>query len=126
MKITDQFKGDFIDVLHLAREGDTTLTILSVSAAGVEKCADGRVIDRPVVHFDKTTKKLILNKTNARTIGLLYGIETDAWAGKKINLFLTTRDAFGQKDVAAIGVRATDPDTGRSINIFSKPKNKKS
>ncbi|NDE15357.1 hypothetical protein EBZ80_10545 [bacterium] len=125
MKVTDQFKGDFIDLLCVARDSDTILTIASVHESGSQTCADGRSIDKPVLGFEKTTKKLILNKTNARTIGLLYGNEMTGWIGKKIALYLTTEDAFGQKDVQVIRVRSADPETGRQINIFRKPKSRK-
>ncbi|NDD52816.1 hypothetical protein EBZ39_02880 [bacterium] len=121
MRVTDQFRGDFIDALCVSRDDDTVLTIDAVYASGTQKCADGRTIDKPVLGFKGTAKKLILNKTNAKILGLLYGNEMDNWIGRKLALFLTTTEAFGQKDVLAVRVRPKDPETGRSFNMFVKP-----
>ncbi len=42
---------------------------------------------KPVVYFEGMDKGLVLNKTNAMSIGLVHGDNTDAWAGKTIELF---------------------------------------
>jgi hypothetical protein len=44
---------------------------------------------------NQPNKRLVLNKTNAKTIAKLHGNETDEWAGKKITLYPTTCQAFG-------------------------------
>ena len=59
---------------------------------------------RPVCKFVGKEKALILNKTNTRAIGDLYGSETDGWHGKKIVLYPTTTQ-YGDRDMAAIRVR---------------------
>lgn len=61
---------------------------------------------KPVVYFEETAKKaaesgtkekrLVLNKTNARSIASQHGNEIDNWAGKKITLYPTTAQAFGE------------------------------
>lgn len=53
-------------------------------------------------------RKLVLNKTNAKTIAKLHGSETDDWVGGKIVLFPTTCMAFGES-VGCIRVRPTTP-----------------
>lgn len=60
------------------------------------------------VMFTDLDKGLVLNKTNADTIGGLYGTNTDAWVGKPIMLFTMPVDYQGKK-VNAIRVRAPAP-----------------
>lgn len=94
MKVTEAFKGNFIDALCVTGQ-DAVLEIEKITPPNGEKSSDGRPIDRPILRFVKTDKGLILNKTNARTIGLALGNEMDNWIGKKITLYATTTEAFG-------------------------------
>lgn len=106
MKVTEAFKGNFIEALHLAGlPKGKTLTIKSVADPGTVKSADKKVIDRPILYFEETDKGLILNKTNARTIGLRHGNEMNEWTGKTVTLFGTVCDAFGEKNVPCVRVR---------------------
>jgi hypothetical protein len=57
------------------------------------------------IMFNDLDKGLVLNKTNADTIGDLYGKNTDDWAGKPVMLFTMPVDYQGKK-VNAIRVRA--------------------
>jgi hypothetical protein len=56
------------------------------------------------IMFQELDKGLVLNKTNADTIGDLYGRNTDHWTGKQILLFTAPVDYQGKK-VQAIRVR---------------------
>lgn len=49
-------------------------------------------------------KRLVLNKTNAKTIAKIHGPETDDWIGKRITLYGTTCTAFGE-EVECIRIR---------------------
>ncbi len=60
---------------------------------------------KPVVYFTDVKKGLVLNKTNATTIGSVHGQEFDGWTGKEIELFEQMVPFQGQ-NVAAIRVRA--------------------
>ena len=60
---------------------------------------------KPVMYFEKVQKGLILNKTNATTIGAVYGQEFEGWTGKEIELFSMSVPFQGQ-NVPAIRVRA--------------------
>ncbi len=60
---------------------------------------------KPVVYFEKVKKGLILNKTNATTIGAVHGQDFEGWTGKEIELFSMSVPFQGQ-NVAAIRVRA--------------------
>ena len=64
---------------------------------------------KPVMYFADVKKGLVLNKTNATTIGAVHGQEFEGWTGKEIELFSMMVPYQGQ-NVAAIRVRAvTEP-----------------
>ncbi len=108
MKVTEAFKGNFIEALHVTGK-DASLTIAGYDRPDTIKSADKKLIDKPILRFQETDKGLILNKTNARTIGLAHGNEMDEWTGKKVTLFATTCEAFGDR-VPCVRIRP--------INIF--------
>ena len=104
MKVTQAFEGNFIQALHLI-DGDASMTIKSVDDPNTVKAADKKLIDKPIVRFEETDKGFILNKTNARAIGLAYGNEMTGWTGKKITIYATTCESFGEKNVPCVRVR---------------------
>jgi hypothetical protein len=57
-------------------------------------------------------KRLVINKTNAKVVAKLHGNETDEWVGKKIAMFATTCQAFGET-VDCIRIRPTAPKGAR-------------
>ena len=118
MKLTDQFQGNFLEALHLEGEGDVVVTIDQITPSNEEKDKAGREIDRPILKFLGTERRWILNKTNGRTIGHLYGNTMENWLGKKIALYATTT-RMGRDTVPCVRVRPWDPDTGKPTNIFS-------
>jgi len=74
---------------------------LNITIAGweYEEFEDPRTKEKdrkPVLSFQKTDKRLILNVTNAKTIASIFGEETDNWAGKQICLFTKDVEAFGE------------------------------
>ena len=60
---------------------------------------------KPVLYFEGVKKGLVLNKTNATTIGAVHGQEFEGWAGKEIELFSMMVPYQGQ-NVPSIRVRA--------------------
>ena len=95
---------------------DVHLTILGVIMAPL-KTDRGEEI-KPLVRFEEVEKAakaknekprtLVLNRTNATTIASIHGNEVDDWTGKRITLFPTTVQAFGEtKD--CIRIRPTAP-----------------
>jgi hypothetical protein len=83
---------------------DVTLTIKKV-VAGELTGEQGRKSKKPIIHFEKTPKKLAANNTNCKTIAQLFGShETNDWVGKRITLFPTTTN-FGGNTVDCIRVR---------------------
>jgi hypothetical protein len=81
------------------------LTIEAVEGATV--ISDGAKDRKPIVYFreSKARKGLLLNRTNARTIADLYGMNTEGWIGKRVTLFPTTT-TFGERVVDCIRIRA--------------------
>ena len=64
---------------------------------------------KPVLYFADTKKGMVLNKTNATTIGAVHGQEFEGWTGKEIELFSQMVPFQGQ-NVPSIRVRAvTEP-----------------
>jgi len=62
-----------------------------------------------VVYFEKATKGLVLNKTNAFAIADIVGTpETDAWKGTVVQVYPTKVKAFGET-VDCVRVRGTNP-----------------
>lgn len=59
---------------------------------------------KPIMYFEKRDKGLVLNRTNANTISLVYGQNTDDWVGGEIELFPAMVD-FQGRTVEAIRVR---------------------
>ncbi len=106
MKVTDAFKGNFIEALHLGTK-DAVMTIESVDDPNTIKSADKKLIDKPIVRFKGTDVGFILNKTNARAIGLAHGNEMNGWVGKQITIYATTCEAFGDT-VPCVRVRPTN------------------
>ena len=88
---------------------DVTLVIKDVKIDNLQM-SDGGAEDKPVLVFEKTDKKLVLNKTNAITIANLHGSEARDWAGKSITLYPTECQAFGHT-VDCIRIRSNPPKT---------------
>ena len=70
---------------------------------------------KPVVYFTDVKKGLVLNKTNATTIGSVHGQELEGWTGREIELFEQMVPFQGQ-NVAAIRVRAAPETTAADPN----------
>lgn len=51
---------------------------------------------KPVMFFKGKQKGLVLNKTNAEAISVVYGDETDSWIGRSISLFAATTSFQGK------------------------------
>jgi hypothetical protein len=92
MKISQLFPSKYVKAADL--NGKTvTLTIAKLV---VEELGHGAEKERkPVLYFQKATKGLVLNRTNAMTIAALYGDESDDWEGKRISIYPTRIRAFG-------------------------------
>lgn len=88
------YKTDYVGAWDL--KGDTEVTIDKVVESEELIGADGKKEHKPIVYFKGATKKMVLGKTNAKSIGKVLGNDTSDWAGKKITLYPTTCKAFGE------------------------------
>lgn len=87
---------------------DVALTIRTVSIGELPLAGSTKKEKRPVVTFEETPKKLVLNKTNAKTLAKLFGVQTSEWVGKRV-AFYPTMTKFGKDDVECIRVRERLP-----------------
>lgn len=101
------FPGRFIKAVDLKGK-DVTLTIASIAAEEI----DGKT--KAVITFEGTKKQLVLNRTNAEAVKLMFGRETNDWLGKRITIYpATIQDAFGGgADIPATRVRGS-PDISK-------------
>jgi len=53
-------------------------------------------------------KKLVLNKTNAKTVAAKHGKHSDGWLGKWIGVYPSKCNSFGEADVPCIRVRCVN------------------
>jgi len=99
MKISSAFPSKYLKAADLPMGREVTVTIDSMQ---MEQLDDNQ--DRPVCYFRGKSKGLVLNSTNASTISVVYGDETDAWVGRPLVIFNTTTMYKGQR-VACLRVR---------------------
>lgn len=114
MHVRQMFPKEYLSAADIAGRGDVTLTISDIKQEELQ--SEGGKEHKWCVHFREfedahrrnariVNKRLVLNKTNAKTIAKMHGNETDEWAGKRVTLFATTCEAFGET-VDCIRVRS--------------------
>lgn len=82
-----------------------TVTVREIVPANTEKDARGQVIKDALLAFEKTEKKLVLNKTNFRLGRIaLDGKPLSKWPGEQIQLGVRYIDAFGIKDLPCVRI----------------------
>lgn len=94
MKLSDAFPSNFLKAEDL--DGKSVVVVIS----GVEFDTigkDSKEGKKLILSFRGKEKKMVVNKTNAKTIEKLYGDDTDGWIGKTIKL--VTREVEFQGDV---------------------------
>lgn len=93
MKISQLFPSKYVKAQDL---NGKTVT-LTMAKLVIEELGHGAEKERkPVLYFQKATKGMILNATNARTIAALHGDDSIEWEGKRISIYPTTVRAFGK------------------------------
>ena len=66
-----------------------------------------------VAYFEESSKPMILNKTNCKSIARLYGPDTEDWPGRQIIIKAETVKAFGEI-VDALRVKNVKPQSKKS------------
>lgn len=103
------FEGNFLDATDIKGRGEVSLEIESIAAPGDERDAKGKTIDKTIIGFKGAKKRLVVNKTNAKLLAMQLGTKASAWKGQKVTLIVRyLPEAFGQKNVPVIRVKAHD------------------
>jgi hypothetical protein len=98
MNVNDVFGGKYLKAEMLKGRAFT----LTINKAEIAKFDKGNKI---AVGFQETDKGLVLNKTNAYAVAMMYGEETGNWMGKRIEIFPDTT-MYGGEMTPCIRVRA--------------------
>lgn len=101
VKISEAFASKFLKAADLG--GRTARVVINLIKT--EEIGDGERKElKLVMYFEGKDRGLVLNKTNAATIAMAFGDDTDAWQGAAIELFPQAVSFNGQM-VPAIRVR---------------------
>lgn len=88
---------------------DVTLVIAAVEGGELRRPGTTETKRAPILAFERTKKRLVLNKTNLTTIGTMFGsYKSEDWIGRRITLY-ATKTKFGKATVDCIRVRPTVP-----------------
>jgi hypothetical protein len=96
------FPSDYLAAVEFQGK-DVTLTVASLETDTLQM-RDGGEETKWVMRFKETEKKLVLNTTNAESIGEIHGTDAGKWKGKKVTFYPARVKAFGAI-VDAIRVR---------------------
>lgn len=103
---------------------DVTFTIADVVMEELER-EDNSKERKGVVGFRETEKLLVINKTNAKCIIGMFGLETEAWKGKRVTFFpFPMKDPFTGDPITGIRVRGS-PDIEKPVSVSIKLRKKK-
>lgn len=105
MKLAEIFPSKYVKAADLQGREPTVV----IAGAEVEKIGDDHKL---VIYFRGKEKGLVCNRTNADSIALLYGDDTDAWIGKEITL-TTAIVTFQGKSTEAVRVKRPPAPHGR-------------
>lgn len=101
MNVNDLFPSNFFRASDFP--SPRLLTIRSVELRDIDD------EDKGVIYFDEDKKGLALNRTNANTLTVLFGEETDGWSGRDVVLY---QDDTMFKGRPTKGIRIRPPKPG--------------
>jgi hypothetical protein len=101
VNINDEFPSKYLKAADLQGHA-VKLTIRDVVTEQIN--TDRKLI----MYFNNRDKGMVLNKTNARTIGDVFGEDTDDWLGKAVEVFAMKVDFQGRM-VDGLRVRVLPP-----------------
>lgn len=103
------FPGRFVKSVDLKGK-EVTLTIASIKAEEIDEK------QKAIISFESTKKSMVLNRTNAEALKLMFGRDTDGWLGKRVTIYpAVMKDPFGDGDITALRVRGS-PDIAQAMN----------
>jgi len=107
MKISEEFPSQYLKASDLGgREVRVTMGRVEREEIGTDK--------KLVLYFKGKEKGVVLNKTNANTIGDAYGDDTDDWYDQPLILF-SIRTEFQGKPVDGLRCRVPTPKDNRQM-----------
>ncbi len=129
MNYKEFFKGDYIAAAEMELGKPTTLTIKEVRKVRLESMGpvDGegggekKERDRGVVYFRETDRGWVLNRTNAECLVAMWGMETNAWLGKRVTLYATPV-RVGKKTEPGIRVKGSPDLTAPMMATVQLPR----
>ena len=98
MRVSDAFPSNYLKAADLQGR----VVVVTIDRCEMEDIGDER---KPILFFQGKQKGMVLNKTNANNVAVLYGDDTDEWTGQPVELFEAMVD-FQGKTVPAIRIRA--------------------
>lgn len=101
------FDYKYTGAYELQPNEEKVVTIKRVCKEEVNS-TDGKKSMCLVAYFEESSKPMVLNKTNCKTIEKIYSPFTEQWFGKKITVFAQKVKAFGDT-VDALRIRPTKP-----------------
>ena len=121
MKYNDMFPSQYYGKDDLL-EGPLRMRINAVEMEPVST-GDDKKEDKAVMSFLDGSKKLVLNMTNGLVLKDAYGLQTEAWHGKPIELYHDPNIMFGGKRVGGTRVRIPNGNTaaGTDETSFGEP-----
>lgn len=97
MKRSEVFPSAFLK----AQDIPSTGVVVTIKSGEMETLGQGKDAEEKfVLSFNETTKKLVVNSTNWKTIEKLHGEDSDTWVGKPITLVAREVDFQGETTVA--------------------------
>jgi len=107
MKVSEEFPSQYLKASELGgRELRVTMGRVEREEIGTDK--------KLVLYFKGKEKGLVLNKTNANTIGDAYGDDTDDWYDQPLILF-SIRTEYQGKPVDGLRCRVPTPKDNRQM-----------
>ena len=99
---------DYLGAYSLEPGKDMILTIAKVQREMITGTG-GKKEECPVCHWQEEQKPMILNVTNMKTIGKMYGNYIEQWAGKRVQIYASTTK-FGGDVVECLRIRKDPPE----------------
>jgi hypothetical protein len=108
MKLNDIIPSKYMKAhVDVPEEGTVTATVSGLTQESGQGDDGDYTIN--LLHFREHEKPLKLNVGMLKTMGELYGDETDQWEGKRVILFCTVQD-FGGRSYNVIRIKNKNPD----------------
>lgn len=120
MKLRDLYPSKYLKADDIEEEGGEVRALIKGIKIEELQDSEGGKQDKPVLYFLRIDKGLVLNKTNAETIGEVHGDETEAWVGKEVLLVTERVTAFG-KTAPAIRIRVPKKSSAPAPAAVAEP-----